>query len=159
MDELSAECLLYTDDQVFLAPATYELQEMVTKINDSVKKRSMKINVSKTKMVHPLAHMSCIHFNRGGVVTHFAHFMHERSFVREYSTPCCGCRYEGMSLWPEPRLHLGSCALSGAFSGLYRSAERRVRSITLCSAVRVSINRLPMWQEFGYLSVVVTMTR
>ncbi|GBP69658.1 hypothetical protein EVAR_49910_1 [Eumeta japonica] len=50
MDELSVNCLLYTDDQVILAPSACELQEMVNKMNDSVKKRGMKVNFGKTKI-------------------------------------------------------------------------------------------------------------
>ncbi|GBP74482.1 Mariner Mos1 transposase [Eumeta japonica] len=42
MDELSAKCLLYADDQVLLVPSACELQAMVTKMNDFVKKISMK---------------------------------------------------------------------------------------------------------------------
>ncbi|GBP41816.1 hypothetical protein EVAR_26938_1 [Eumeta japonica] len=49
MDELSVKCLLYVDDQVILAPSACGLQEMVNKMNDSVKKRHMKVNVGKTK--------------------------------------------------------------------------------------------------------------
>ncbi|GBP30676.1 hypothetical protein EVAR_75897_1 [Eumeta japonica] len=51
MDELSFKCLLYTDDQVILAPSACGLQEMVNKVNDSVKKSGMKINVGKIKMI------------------------------------------------------------------------------------------------------------
>ncbi|GBP54952.1 hypothetical protein EVAR_50396_1 [Eumeta japonica] len=42
MDELSFKCLLYTDDQVILAPSVYRQQETVNKMNDSVKKRDIK---------------------------------------------------------------------------------------------------------------------
>ncbi|GBP61971.1 hypothetical protein EVAR_40979_1 [Eumeta japonica] len=45
IDEMSIKCLLYADDQVNLAPLACGLQEMVNKINDSVKKRGMKVNV------------------------------------------------------------------------------------------------------------------
>ncbi|GBP20885.1 hypothetical protein EVAR_80704_1 [Eumeta japonica] len=47
---LSVKCLLYADDQVIIAPSACGLQEMVNKMNDSVKKKGMKMNVSKTKM-------------------------------------------------------------------------------------------------------------
>ncbi|GBP00899.1 hypothetical protein EVAR_2225_1 [Eumeta japonica] len=46
-DELSAKCLLYADNQVILTPSACELQEMVTKMYDSVKK----VNISKTKVM------------------------------------------------------------------------------------------------------------
>ncbi|GBP19459.1 hypothetical protein EVAR_15809_1 [Eumeta japonica] len=39
MDELCVKCLLYVDDQVILVLSVSELQEMVIKINESVKKR------------------------------------------------------------------------------------------------------------------------
>ncbi|GBP40274.1 hypothetical protein EVAR_83964_1 [Eumeta japonica] len=42
MRELYVKCLLYADDEVILAPSVCGLQDMVTKMNDSVKKRSMK---------------------------------------------------------------------------------------------------------------------
>ncbi|GBP69520.1 hypothetical protein EVAR_88421_1 [Eumeta japonica] len=51
MNELSVKCLLYADNLVILAPSTCGLQEMVNKINDSVKKRGMKLNVGKTKVM------------------------------------------------------------------------------------------------------------
>ncbi|GBP42129.1 hypothetical protein EVAR_21133_1 [Eumeta japonica] len=51
MDELSAKCLLYTDDQVILAPSVCGLHEMAKKMNDSVKKRSMKVKVGNTKVM------------------------------------------------------------------------------------------------------------
>ncbi|GBP14906.1 hypothetical protein EVAR_75482_1 [Eumeta japonica] len=38
MDELSGNYLLYADDQIVLPPSACDLQKMVTKINDSVKK-------------------------------------------------------------------------------------------------------------------------
>ncbi|GBP36258.1 hypothetical protein EVAR_85506_1 [Eumeta japonica] len=44
-DELSVKCLLYANDQVFLAPSACWLQEMLNKMNDSVKKRGMKVNI------------------------------------------------------------------------------------------------------------------
>ncbi|GBP40105.1 hypothetical protein EVAR_33681_1 [Eumeta japonica] len=53
MDELSVKCLLYDDDRVILvpAPSACGLQETVNKMNDSAKKRGMKVNVGKTKVM------------------------------------------------------------------------------------------------------------
>ncbi|GBP61741.1 hypothetical protein EVAR_31069_1 [Eumeta japonica] len=51
MDELSVKCLLYADDQVILAPSACGLQEMVNKLNDSVKNRGVKVNVGKAKVM------------------------------------------------------------------------------------------------------------
>ncbi|GBP72567.1 hypothetical protein EVAR_89663_1 [Eumeta japonica] len=51
MDVLSAKCLLYAAGQIILAPSACGLQEMVNKINDFVKKRGMKVNVAKTKVM------------------------------------------------------------------------------------------------------------
>ncbi|GBP28602.1 hypothetical protein EVAR_85801_1 [Eumeta japonica] len=51
MDELSVKCLLYTDDQIIIAPSACELKEMVNKKNVSLKKRCMKANVGKTKVM------------------------------------------------------------------------------------------------------------
>ncbi|GBP87752.1 hypothetical protein EVAR_61940_1 [Eumeta japonica] len=51
MDELPVKCLLYADDQVILAPSACELQELINKMNDSVKKRGMKVNVGRTKVM------------------------------------------------------------------------------------------------------------
>ncbi|GBP49590.1 hypothetical protein EVAR_97887_1 [Eumeta japonica] len=51
MDELSMKCLLYADKKVILTPSTCGLQEMVNKMNDSVKNRGMKINIGKTKVM------------------------------------------------------------------------------------------------------------
>ncbi|GBP65314.1 hypothetical protein EVAR_48020_1 [Eumeta japonica] len=51
MDELSVKRLLYIDDQVILAPSACGLQEMVNKMNNSFKKRGMKLNVCKTKVM------------------------------------------------------------------------------------------------------------
>ncbi|GBP35442.1 Protein suppressor of white apricot [Eumeta japonica] len=48
---MDVKCLLYADDQVILAPSACGLQEMVNKMNDYVKKRGMKVNVSKTKVM------------------------------------------------------------------------------------------------------------
>ncbi|GBP81055.1 ATP-dependent zinc metalloprotease YME1 homolog [Eumeta japonica] len=50
MYELSVKSLLYVDGQVILAPSAYELHDIVTKMNDSAKKRGMKVNVNKTKV-------------------------------------------------------------------------------------------------------------
>ncbi|GBP55486.1 hypothetical protein EVAR_40279_1 [Eumeta japonica] len=47
MDELSVKCFLYADDQIILAPSACELHAIVTKMKN-VKKRDMKVNVSKT---------------------------------------------------------------------------------------------------------------
>ncbi|GBP32918.1 hypothetical protein EVAR_20095_1 [Eumeta japonica] len=54
MDELSVKCLLYSDDQVILALSACGPQEMVNKMNGSVKKRSIKTNVWKTKFTRNL---------------------------------------------------------------------------------------------------------
>ncbi|GBP32332.1 Ribosome-releasing factor 2, mitochondrial [Eumeta japonica] len=51
MYELSVKCLLYTYCHVLFAPSTRGLQEMVNKLDDSVKKRDMKENVGKTKVM------------------------------------------------------------------------------------------------------------
>ncbi|GBP26823.1 hypothetical protein EVAR_81188_1 [Eumeta japonica] len=51
MDDLPVKCLLYADDHVILVPSAYGLHEMVNKMNDSVKERGMKVDVSKTKMM------------------------------------------------------------------------------------------------------------
>ncbi|GBP47653.1 hypothetical protein EVAR_40049_1 [Eumeta japonica] len=51
MHELSVKCLLYSDHQVILAPPVRGLQEMANKVNDSVKKRDMKVNVDETKVM------------------------------------------------------------------------------------------------------------
>ncbi|GBP14649.1 hypothetical protein EVAR_93518_1 [Eumeta japonica] len=51
MDVLSVKCLVYAKDQVILVMSAGGLQEMVTKMNDSVKNRGTKVNVSKTKLV------------------------------------------------------------------------------------------------------------
>ncbi|GBP21385.1 hypothetical protein EVAR_11986_1 [Eumeta japonica] len=48
IDVLSVKYLLYADDQVIPSPQVCRLQEMVNKMNDSVKKRDMKVNVDKT---------------------------------------------------------------------------------------------------------------
>ncbi|KAI5644408.1 reverse transcriptase (RNA-dependent DNA polymerase) domain-containing protein [Phthorimaea operculella] len=46
---LLVKCLLYADDQVILASSAEELQEMVNIMNEALKKKGMKVNVSKTK--------------------------------------------------------------------------------------------------------------
>ncbi|GBP45683.1 hypothetical protein EVAR_35951_1 [Eumeta japonica] len=51
MDELSVKFLLYADNQVILALLACGIQEMVNKMNTSVKKRSMKVNVCTTKVM------------------------------------------------------------------------------------------------------------
>ncbi|GBP83549.1 hypothetical protein EVAR_65637_1 [Eumeta japonica] len=51
MDELSFKCLLSADDRVVLAPSACGLQEVVNKVNDSVEKSGMTVNVGKTEMV------------------------------------------------------------------------------------------------------------
>ncbi|GBP55697.1 hypothetical protein EVAR_32949_1 [Eumeta japonica] len=51
MDELSVKCLLHADKQVVLVTSACGLQEMVNKLNDSVKKRGMKVNIARTKMM------------------------------------------------------------------------------------------------------------
>ncbi|GBP86364.1 hypothetical protein EVAR_62726_1 [Eumeta japonica] len=51
MNELSIKCFLFADDQVVLVPSACEQQEVVNKMNDSVKKKGIKVNVSKTKMM------------------------------------------------------------------------------------------------------------
>ncbi|GBP60123.1 hypothetical protein EVAR_31384_1 [Eumeta japonica] len=43
--------LLYADDQVILAPSTCELQTMEIQMNDYVKKRGMKVNINKIKIM------------------------------------------------------------------------------------------------------------
>ncbi|GBP44425.1 hypothetical protein EVAR_39433_1 [Eumeta japonica] len=60
INELSVKCLLYTDDQVILAPSVCGLQEMVNKIDDYIKKKGMKHAPSrgigqgkKKKEIHP----------------------------------------------------------------------------------------------------------
>ncbi|KAI5644595.1 reverse transcriptase (RNA-dependent DNA polymerase) domain-containing protein [Phthorimaea operculella] len=49
MNDLLVKCLLYADDQVILASSAEELQEMVNIMNKALKKKGMKVNVSKTK--------------------------------------------------------------------------------------------------------------
>ncbi|GBP39655.1 hypothetical protein EVAR_25479_1 [Eumeta japonica] len=49
MDELSVKCLLYVDDQVIIAQSAYGLQEMANKMNDSFRKKGMKVNVAVFK--------------------------------------------------------------------------------------------------------------
>ncbi|GBP23009.1 hypothetical protein EVAR_15683_1 [Eumeta japonica] len=42
IDELSFKCFLSTDDQIILVPSAFELQAMINKMNDSIKKSDMK---------------------------------------------------------------------------------------------------------------------
>ncbi|GBP34284.1 hypothetical protein EVAR_13423_1 [Eumeta japonica] len=51
MDKLSVKCLLCANDQVTVASSACGLQEMVNKMNDFVKKRVMKVNVGKNKVM------------------------------------------------------------------------------------------------------------
>ncbi|GBP69162.1 hypothetical protein EVAR_98232_1 [Eumeta japonica] len=51
MDKLTPRCLLYADDQVVLAPSACGLQKMLSKMNDSVKKRDIKVNAGKTNVM------------------------------------------------------------------------------------------------------------
>ncbi|GBP82605.1 Retrovirus-related Pol polyprotein from transposon TNT 1-94 [Eumeta japonica] len=46
IDELSVKCLLYADDQVILAQSACELQEIVTKMNDSVKRQVSEMDIN-----------------------------------------------------------------------------------------------------------------
>ncbi|GBP28598.1 hypothetical protein EVAR_85797_1 [Eumeta japonica] len=48
LDKLSVKYILYADEQVILVPSACGLQEIVTEMNDSVKKR---VNVSKIKVM------------------------------------------------------------------------------------------------------------
>ncbi|KAI5644400.1 reverse transcriptase (RNA-dependent DNA polymerase) domain-containing protein [Phthorimaea operculella] len=49
MNDLLVKCLLYADDQVILASSAEELQEIVNIMNEALKEKGMKVNVSKTK--------------------------------------------------------------------------------------------------------------
>ncbi|GBP21250.1 hypothetical protein EVAR_84377_1 [Eumeta japonica] len=51
MDELPVRSPLYAVDQVILVPSACGLQKMVIKTKDSVRKRGMKVNVGKTKVM------------------------------------------------------------------------------------------------------------
>ncbi|GBP64042.1 hypothetical protein EVAR_44125_1 [Eumeta japonica] len=51
MDELSVKYLLYADNQVILTSSTCGLQEMVNKMNDSIKKRGESVNIGKTVVI------------------------------------------------------------------------------------------------------------
>ncbi|GBP04047.1 hypothetical protein EVAR_74803_1 [Eumeta japonica] len=51
LDELSVKFFPCVDDQVILVPSASGLQEMVNKMNDSVKKRGTKVNVGVKVMV------------------------------------------------------------------------------------------------------------
>ncbi|GBP14678.1 hypothetical protein EVAR_9589_1 [Eumeta japonica] len=50
-DELFVKYLLYANEQVILATLGCGPQEMINKMNDSVEKKSMKINLGKTKVM------------------------------------------------------------------------------------------------------------
>ncbi|GBP17787.1 hypothetical protein EVAR_102646_1 [Eumeta japonica] len=52
MDELSVKCRLYADDQISLMLSMCGLQEMVTKINNSVEKRGMKVEANAPTECH-----------------------------------------------------------------------------------------------------------
>ncbi|KAG7300726.1 hypothetical protein JYU34_015052 [Plutella xylostella] len=49
--ELLLKCLLYADDQVILASSVEQLQQQVTLMHESFKRKGMKVNVSKTKVM------------------------------------------------------------------------------------------------------------
>ncbi|GBP92796.1 hypothetical protein EVAR_67508_1 [Eumeta japonica] len=51
MDELFVKCFMYADNKVIVAPSACGLQEMLNKMNGSVKKSGMKVHVSKTKVM------------------------------------------------------------------------------------------------------------
>ncbi|GBP51401.1 hypothetical protein EVAR_38795_1 [Eumeta japonica] len=51
MDELSVKWLLYAGDQVILGASACGLQERENKMNDSVKKKRIKVNVGKNKVM------------------------------------------------------------------------------------------------------------
>ncbi|GBP73957.1 hypothetical protein EVAR_56115_1 [Eumeta japonica] len=44
-------CLVYANDEVIPVPSVCKLQEMITKMNDSIYKRGMNVNVSKTTVM------------------------------------------------------------------------------------------------------------
>ncbi|GBP12787.1 hypothetical protein EVAR_101178_1 [Eumeta japonica] len=48
---VSVKCVLYTDDQAIIALSACELQMMASKVNDSIKKNGLKVNVSETKVM------------------------------------------------------------------------------------------------------------
>ncbi|GBP65332.1 hypothetical protein EVAR_52106_1 [Eumeta japonica] len=50
-DELFVKCLLYANDRVIFAPTACALQEVLTKMNDYVKKRNRKVKINKTKAI------------------------------------------------------------------------------------------------------------
>ena len=50
MNELPVKCL-YADDQVLFASSAEQLQDMVTVMNESYKRKGMNVNVSKTKVM------------------------------------------------------------------------------------------------------------
>ncbi|GBP47522.1 hypothetical protein EVAR_30611_1 [Eumeta japonica] len=49
--DFSVKCFLYADDQVIPVSLACGLQDMVSKMNNSVKKRGIKVNVGKTKVM------------------------------------------------------------------------------------------------------------
>ncbi|XP_026317751.1 uncharacterized protein LOC113228612 [Hyposmocoma kahamanoa] len=51
MGKSNIKCLVYSDDQVILAPSEGELQKMLDIMNESFRKRGMKINAEKTKVM------------------------------------------------------------------------------------------------------------
>ncbi|GBP51816.1 hypothetical protein EVAR_88519_1 [Eumeta japonica] len=51
MDALSVKCVVYANNQVIFAPSASGLQEVVTNMNDSVKKSHIKVNLTKTKVM------------------------------------------------------------------------------------------------------------
>ncbi|KAI5632627.1 reverse transcriptase (RNA-dependent DNA polymerase) domain-containing protein [Phthorimaea operculella] len=53
-NDLLVKCLLYADDQVILASSAEELQEMVNIMNEALKEKGVKVNVSKTKKIYKI---------------------------------------------------------------------------------------------------------
>ncbi|GBP89941.1 hypothetical protein EVAR_63768_1 [Eumeta japonica] len=51
MDELSVKCLPYANGKIILSLSAYGLQKIVNKMKDSVRKKGMKVNVGKTKVM------------------------------------------------------------------------------------------------------------
>ncbi|CAG9134602.1 unnamed protein product [Plutella xylostella] len=49
--ELLLKCLMYADDQVILASSVERLQQQVTLMHESFKRKGMKVNVNKTKVM------------------------------------------------------------------------------------------------------------
>ncbi|GBP50362.1 hypothetical protein EVAR_32607_1 [Eumeta japonica] len=75
MDELSVKCLLYADDREFLASSASGLEETVNQMNESVKKRGVKVNVGKTNVMV---------FERGVSMTEGDIFREEIAYALEY---------------------------------------------------------------------------